>query len=320
VLLDDAIGTSIPEDAEVRTYVGASCDLGQNGSSQEAHPCVELHAGVASDYAGDGLLLPFEQVWVSSRVQSIDAQSIDTAEPRSACSPDQHGSGGIWICVESNGQPDCQADELVVKGDSSVNGGTGGMQYDHIPPLSMVTGVVAEPGDGTVFISWDRSEVPDISGFRVLCADMEGNPANTGATEITEVPKGRSRTNGKLYYTAQNLCPDEVVRSPDPDADADPTGVDLTGTPFVGLDWRYVCSNHLAATGTSIQVDGLGNGEEYQLIVVAYDAFGNPRVVSDVLTATPSADGVGSCRVGTPTSGGAWLGIGLLLLVRMRRR
>lgn len=311
VRLDDTTDPAIPPDAEVRTYVGASCDLGQAGTNPQASPCVELHAGLASDYADDGLLLPFEQVWVSSRVQGLDMQSVDAAEPRLPCNPDQNGSGGIWVCVESNGEPECQADEMVVKGNSSVNGGASSIQYDHVPPLSTVTGFEVEPGEGAVLVSWDRSELPDISGFRVLCADMDGNPAMTAATEITEAPTGRARTNGQLYYTAQNLCGDEAVYSPEPV---------LADTPFAGLDWRYVCSDHVAVTASSVHVDGLDGDEEYQLVVVAYDHAGNPRVVSDVLTATPTSDGASGCRIGASTPIGAGLGVGLLLLLGLVRR
>jgi MYXO-CTERM domain-containing protein len=320
VFLDDTMGASIPASTPVRTYVGANCDAGQDGVG-EAFPCVELFDGVASDYDEGGILLPFEQIWLSSRAQSFGMQDVESALPRSPCDPSQTGAGGIWICVESNGQPDCQADEFVVKGDASVNaypeGTLANIQYDHVPPLATVTGFVASPGDGQVLITWDRAEVPDISGYRVLCADMDGNAP---VTEVTDVPTGRERTNGKLYYTAENLCPGEVVYPPDPDAVPPGPSGDISDSPLASLDWGYVCSSHLASTGTSIRVEGLENDEEYQLVVVAYDQLGNPRVVSDVLTATPSGDGACSCRTGEPTPMGAWLGTGLLLLGLVQRR
>jgi MYXO-CTERM domain-containing protein len=99
-----------------------------------------------------------------------------------------------------------------------------------------------------------------------------------------------------------------------------------------------VCSDHVDATGTFIRIDGLENNTEYQFLVVAYDAFGNPRVMSDgLLTATPAetsdfweqceqqgdlcgSGGFCSCRSEPDPSGAAWLGTGLLLLGLARRR
>jgi MYXO-CTERM domain-containing protein len=432
VFLNNAMGTSVPASTQVRTFVGANCDVGQNSVGQQSYPCVKVFEGLANNYDDGGILLSFEQIWLSSRVPSLAEQDIESgAVPRLPCDPSQTGGGGIWICVESNGQPNCQSEEFVVKGDSSVNGstGTGGstgstgmggmdmaaatnIQFDYVPPQSTVTGFAAEPGDGAVIITWGRSEVPDISGFRVLCADMDGNAP---VTKVTGAPTGRSRTNGKLYYTADNLCPGEVVYEPDPNAVPDPPipsgsdtgrdtedssdGTSSTGTmvdePWLGdgwsmatgsssgttsggsgttgdgtgtgtgtsgtgsgsdsgsgsgsdtgdgassaldsLDWRYVCSDHVANTGTAIRVDGLENNREYQFLVVAYDKFGNPRKMSDVLTATPAETsdfweqceqqgdlcghgGFCSCSSDPAPTGAMWLGTGLLLLGLARRR
>ena len=76
------------------------------------------------------------------------------------------------------------------------------------PPLRNVTGFRSSAGDGKVVIRWDRAEVNDISGFRVLCADQNGNPAKPNLVPGT--PTGQARTNGKLYYTADNLCEQPV--------------------------------------------------------------------------------------------------------------
>jgi len=446
IFLNNATGTTYPLQTQISTYVGANCDLGQNSVGQQQYPCAKLFEGLANDYDDGGILISFEQIWLSSRVQSLEEQAVEIADPRLPCDPSQTGGGGIWICVESNGQPNCQSDEFVIKGDQSVNatqggstGGTGGtgtggtgtgdggaaggIKFDYIPPQSSVSGFRAEPGDGKVVITWSRGEVPDISGFRVLCADMDGNPAVNGL--VGGVPTGRNRTNGKLYYTAENLCGDEVKWQPDPNATPQPlppttgdadTGRETDGTtdgttsagvdaPWLGdgwslggtatggstggtsdgtgttgdgtgttgdgtggtasgtggsgtggsdsggsdtggsgdlgvfesLDWAYVCSEHVTATGTRADVLGLANGTEYQFVVVAYDSFGNPLVMSDVLTATPietsdfweqceqqgdlcGSGGFCSCTSDPPPSGAAWLGTGLLLLGLARRR
>lgn len=426
VFLDNSVGTAYPGNTLVDTYVGANCGAGQESVGSQNNPCVKVFDGTANDYDDNGILISFEQVWLSSRTDTRDAPA-SSATPISPCDLSQTGGGGIWICVESNNESNCQQEEFVVMGDSSVNstGSTGtpdptdptgmgttnaaNVQFDYLEPQDEFGGFAAQPGDGAVVISWDGAENNDTSGFRVLCADMDGN---NPATKITSVPQGRSRTNGKLYYTAENLCPGAVVYEPDPnatpeplpeetgtsgsedggtstgsaidapwlgngwsmatgtgsgtdtgsgtgsgsgtdtgsgsgtgtgagttatDTDASTSGGDAVASPLQSLDWRYVCSDHVANTGTSVRVDGLENGKEYQFLVVSYDAFGNPRELSGVLTATPieTSDfweqceqqgdlcgngGYCSCTSDPPPAGAAWLGTGLLLLGLARRR
>ena len=103
------------------------------------------------------------------------------------------------------------------------------------------------------------------------------------------------------------------------------------------LDWRYVCSDHVDSTGTSERVDGLENGKEYQFLVVSYDIFGNPRIVSPILTAIPietsdfweqceqqgdlcGSGGFCNCTSDPEPMGVAWLGAGLVMLGVARRR
>ena len=385
---------------QIRTYVGAQCDQGQDNLGQQ-RPCVKVHQGLANDYDDGGIFITFDSVWLSSRTPMIET-SPDDGEPIMPCAPSQQGGGGIWICVESNGQPDCQRDEFVVMGNSSTNGGAGttptdpmggmapanNVTFDYIPPQDTFSGFHAEPGDGHVVVTWDRGEVADTSGFRVLCADMDGNPIKDG---ITSVPTGQERVTGKYYYTASSLCPDGGVHAPDPsDPGTDPfgdtgemtttgdattgdatTGDATTGDATTGdgratdagsttagdpggggstscddpsssalcsLDWRYVCSDHVSNTGSKADVLGLRNGTPYQFLVVAYDAAGNAKPVSDVFVESPEETsdfweqceqqgdlcgdgGFCACRSSSAASrGAAWLGTGLLLLLGIAAR
>lgn len=415
VFLDNSVGTAYPGNTLIDTYVGANCGDGQESFGSQNDPCVKVFDGTANDYDDNGILIPFEQVWLSSRSDTRD-EPVSSATPILPCDLSQTGGGGIWICVESNGQSNCQKEEFVVMGDSSVNSAgstettdpTTGMgttpatniQFDYLEPQDDFGGFRAQSGDGAVVISWNSAENNDTSGFRVLCADMDGN---NPAPKVTGAPEGRSRTNGKLYYTAENLCPGEVVYTPDPnatppepvpeetgtgssddgtssgaidapwlgdgwsmatgtgsgtetgaasgtetgigtasgttgeDTGAGTSGGDGVASPIESLDWRYVCSDHVANTGTSVRVDGLENGKEYQFLVVSYDGFGNPKILSEVLTATPieTSDfweqceeqgdlcgngGFCSCTSDPSPMGAAWLGTGLLLLGLARRR
>ncbi len=116
----------------------------------------------------------------------------------------------------------------------------------------------------------------------------------------------------------------------------DPGGVDLPSTGIESLDWAYVCSGHLAFNAESARIDGLENGREYRILVVAYDRAGNPIAASDVLTAVPqettdlwelcSGDVCGEggfCACSTdarPPGALGLLGLGLLGLVRRSGR
>jgi MYXO-CTERM domain-containing protein len=425
VFLDNSTGTTYPGNTQIDTYVGYNCGAGQEGVGPQDKPCVKLYDGNANDYDDGGIVLSFEQVWLSSRSDARD-EATTTAVPLLPCDAGQTGGGGIWVCVESNGEANCQSEEFVIQGDQSENSGggtstpttpsTGGtgmdmgaatnVLFDYTAPQDDVSGFRAEAGDGAVVISWDRGEMPDTSGFRVLCADLQGN---TPVDKIDGIPEGISRTNGKLYYTAQNLCGSEYVYDPQPYtppdsgttsdgsdtgretegsdtgltsgsdtgltsssdtglvsssdtglassdtglASSSDTGLASSGTDtgtggsdtggdgatsvLESLDWRYVCSDHVTATGTSARVSGLENGKEYEFIVVSYDNFGNPKIVSEVLTATPvetsdfweqcekqddlcGSGGFCACTSEPEPTNAAWFGAGLVLLGVARRR
>ncbi|MEX1368597.1 MAG: hypothetical protein AB1Z98_36045 [Nannocystaceae bacterium] len=214
------------DDQRIRTFVGSQCAQGQDAPvGSMVRPCVRYFEGQPFDYDDGGIDIVFETVWLSSRVESISDQSPETAPPIDPCQDDQFAEGGVWICVEDGMQTDCQGNEFIIQGTQSQNGSTtgtptdptqgggvntstGGIVFDYQPPQAVVTGFTSSPGDGAVEISWSRSESTQINGFRVLCADLEGNPVpGKGAT----LPVQSQRTNGKLYYTAENLCPGAVV-------------------------------------------------------------------------------------------------------------
>jgi len=110
---------------------------------------------------------------------------------------------------------------------------------------------------------------------------------------------------------------------------------------LASLDWAYVCTEHLGFGSTSARIEGLENGKNYNFLLVAYDAAGNPLAVNTVVTAAPvdtrdlweqcKADGdvcgeSGFCNVASDTRGdqllglGAVVGLGLGLRGLLRRR
>jgi len=113
-----------------------------------------------------------------------------------------------------------------------------------------------------------------------------------------------------------------------------------TSPGMAALDWKYVCTGHIAYNSRSVRIDGLDNGKKYNFRLVTYDLFGNPRPAEEVLTAVPVetndlweqcyADGAcgdaGFCNVSGRSGGLAalaaftGLSLGALGVARRRRK
>jgi hypothetical protein len=110
-----------------------------------------------------------------------------------------------------------------------------------------------------------------------------------------------------------------------------------TSNPFSTLDVQYVCSGLVAVGTDSVRVQGLENGQEYKIAVVAIGVDGMASAASAVVTATPAPTvgfddlysedgGTGSgCSVGAKGGGGHGCGamllvVAALLVGRLRRR
>ncbi len=313
----------------VTTYVGSRCDQGQaTAGIGQAKPCARVVVSSPSTYLL-GLNFEFEPIWLADGVVPGGPQDIEEATPAGTCASGQ-GDGGIWICIENGMITDCQADEFIIQGTQNENSGdmmAQALHYDFSPPTVLPSSFSIEEGDGAIKIEWDQQATGDGNGFRVLCADANGNPLPEHG--LDNPPSLVAVNQGTNYWTQGNLCPDGPF--PDsaqdlPDDLPDDTGgtddgTDGTagstdggstssdgGSTFIpvtdsgsgssggselpadgieSLDWDYVCTGHLAATARSARIDGLDNDVEYQFLVVAYDAAGNPAIASDVLVGSP---------------------------------
>lgn len=313
----------------VTTFVGSRCDQGQTTAGVgQVKPCARIVVSSPSTYLL-GLNFSFEPIWLADGIVPGGSQDIEEATPAGKCDSGQ-GDGGIWICIENGMVTDCQADEFVIQGTQNENSGDmpQALHYDFSPPTVLPSSFSIQEGDGAIKIEWDQQATGDGNGFRVLCADANGNPLPEHG--LSNPPSLVAVNQGTNYWTQGNLCPD----GPFPDANQDlpddlpddtggtddggstdggtagssgsssddggstfipvtdsgsgsSGGTELPANGIESLDWAYVCTGHLAATARSARIDGLDNDVEYQFLVVAYDAAGNPAVASDVLVGSP---------------------------------
>ncbi len=324
----------------IRTYVGNRCDLATT-PNQQAKPCVRVANSSPNAYTNQ-INFSFAPIWLATGVDPSGSQDVADATPYGTCDTGQ-GDAGVWICVESNDTPDCQQEEFLVKGKQNENistmGSEKGITFDFDPPQTLPSqdSFSVESGEGQVLIRWQQIPSGDVNGYRVLCADANGNPLpdrGEGPPSLT------GRNIGRVYFTKQSLCPDGPfgemggsggsdggsggdgstgagtsgdvgttggdvgttgagTSGPDATATADGGTTAATGGATSGgvaelpaegiesLDWRYMCSGHVAATSQQTRVSGLDNEVPYQFLVVAYDVAGNPVAASKVLTGTP---------------------------------
>jgi MYXO-CTERM domain-containing protein len=237
------------DQVQVRTFVGSNCAQGQVGNTTQYGPCVQTSDAQPNAYDDQGMQIVFDLAWLSSSVVRGTDQTAAMPELDDPCGGAQSGDAGLWVCVEDQMTTGCQENEFVINGTQNENGSggstgstdptqgdgmsAGGIHFDYQPPQVSITGFRASAGDGRVEIAWDSAESTDFNGFRVLCADLDGNPVpGKGASE----PTGSRRALGQLYFTADNLCPGAVVYASsdevpvDTDTGSDDRGTDASGT------------------------------------------------------------------------------------------
>jgi MYXO-CTERM domain-containing protein len=321
--------TSYDNAVRITTYVGSRCDQGQaTAGIGQAKPCPRVLVSSASTYTL-GFNFTFEPIWLADGVDPDGPKDIEDAIPAGNCDSGQ-GDGGVWICIEDGMITDCQASEFIIQGTQNENASDGmpqALHYDFSPPTVLPSSFSIQEGDGAIKVEWDQDATGDGNGFRVLCADADGNPLPEHG--LDNPPALEAVSQGTHYFTAGNLCggvpfPDAEVDLPDDlptdesgGSDGTDDGTDTGGSTSTGdggstfipvtdsggsgssgadelpsegiesLDWDYVCTGHLSATARSARIEGLENDREYQFLVVAYDAAGNPAIASEILRASP---------------------------------
>lgn len=210
----------------VQTFVGNRCADAQTSVNPQITPCLRVLSDAPNPYT-KAINFEFSPLWLVAGVQPGGSQDLGSAEPNGTCESGQ-GDAGIWICIENGEQPDCQNAEFEVTGTQNKNstgdamGMAQGIHYDFDPPQTLPSNFSISAGDSALQIEWDQISTGDVSGFRVLCADMDGNPLPGHGIDP---PSLVGINRGTTYFIARDLCPDGPFSGEDEAVD---TGDDTT--------------------------------------------------------------------------------------------
>ena len=202
--------------------------------------------------------------------------------PNAECTVEEPDSN-VWMLFDDG------ADDII--DDFSVLADFDKISADAQPPPAPFD-LKAEGAESAVVVSW-AANVDDVEYFYVLCADADGQ-------EVFESPQAP-----REYDTSMTLCglptvggspptgdagvPDAGM-SPDagmgPDAGTGPDASTGNGDVLSGMEESFICGR-VPASSTSLRVEGLDNGNEYQFAVIAVDEARNPTYVRIPGTAQP---------------------------------
>ena len=230
----------------------------------------DLAVGTACDNA-DPALRNCETIRTNIDVGSLLAtdefiQVDQMMFPNSTCTEVEPDSN-VWILYD-DGADGIIDESVTLKDFTEINA-------DAQPPPEPEN-VSAEGAESAVVVSWElpTSRLDDILFFYVLCMDSEGQP-------VFEDPITAE------YDTTMSMCGLNLgVVDPGTGGDAGPvdagvadagTGPDgsVAGGELADLDARYICGR-VAASNTSMRIEGLTNGELYDFAIVTVDDARNP--------------------------------------------
>lgn len=137
------------------------------------------------------------------------------------------------------------------------------------PPLP--TSFRAVGAENAIEISWTAPAegVADIAYYQALCAStLSGAPASSSP------PAPRYQTAHQLCNAANDvtLTASEITSTTTTDAG---TGAIELPQELAQLDPAFLCGESTASTATSMRIDGLRNGTEYTVVLLAIDRYGN---------------------------------------------
>lgn len=200
-------GGAVDQD-QTNVYVGQNCATAQsNGGLGQFAPCAQLGSGTPQAFQ-TGQEYTFSPIFLAWGVTG--SQAITEAVADGQCSGIE-GESGIWMC---SGVNTCSSGTFFMDGTTNFNSPGMGIRYDYQPPVNPPTNFVTSAGDRSVGITWDITATPG-AGYRVLCADADGNPVPNAFADAIANRDELSIMDRTLYYTKNNLCPDGDAFGPD---------------------------------------------------------------------------------------------------------
>lgn len=334
----------------ILSFLGSECATAESDPTGPFRRCGLLATSTALGYV-DAKIVDHHPIFLASGVDPSAGDRRNINDPDTiladTCNGSQ-GEPGVWVCAQTNTTVGCQADEFFLQPQPPR------LRWDFLPPVGSPDDLTATPARGGVTLSWTLDTPADIHGLRVLCERSDGKPAGN---QNFATPDPVAEADGTHYFTQQNLCGDKpflpftTAAKPTGDGscgdgqldpgeacddgdnfDAGPCRSDCTLTVSPGLhalDWDYLCSDHISVDETSVNIHGLENGVDYRFLLVTYDASGNPRIIPQVLHATPDAslealpgdpEGCACTTTSTAPTTSALLLLAALGLTRRRRR
>jgi hypothetical protein len=196
---------------------------------------------------GSTLELNAQQTTAATTFSSSDLYAAAAA---GACNALTQRSTRLWAVVQDAGT------RLVVTPSLSLTLGAG--------PPTPPTGTRALTADGALLVSWTASATAAVTSYQVLCLPTPASPP----------------------APAYDSCEAAAVAGTTSSGGAD-GGTDGGAAPLATLDAAELCSGPVSSSSSSVRVQGLTNGQSYQVAVIAIGADGTPSAPSAVATGVP---------------------------------
>jgi len=199
--------------------VGLACDEAMKVGSPYPR-CVRLVRETSPQLNFVDFRTRFEINWLAHGLANPSNEDLSNTPPPKPDTMCEHpgGSSGIWMCF---GNDACTTGDFFMRpqSTSSSNDNTSGTSggstnngqslnansviFDFNPPAFRPVIEEAQSGDGAVELRWDPKLRLDTHGYRVLCADEQGNPI-----QHSQRPRNidKDSIDGTLYFTKNNLC------------------------------------------------------------------------------------------------------------------
>lgn len=262
--LDRETGRNIP----VEIVTGTECDRDEVFD-------INCHVVEGSNAPGD-----IDSIFLSTGDTFVEVPLFDLINPRdedrmAACNQLDGGLANVWAIMDSN--QDGQRDVFSVRPiDLSANGKYPDVTGFDTKPPPLPDSIRATGGENSIDISWSipTSNNEDLYAYQALCATTDDAAVKSGATP--------------LYSTTDTICGiPQVLDLAATDPGGDGTEIPAALASFSSLDRAFICGTQESATATSIRIEGLENGVEYKVALVAIDFYGNPTGTFFTRTITP---------------------------------